>query len=243
MSRLPRLIASGYPHHLIHRGNNGQTVFLDDEDRCRLLSLLAEHAPREQVAVHAYVLMPDQFQLLLTPATRDGLPRVMQALSRRYVQSFNRRHARRGTLWDGRYRSTVLQADRHLLECMVYMDRCPVRGGLTGSAADYPWSSHAQYVGGSPNTHPDTHLARPHEYWQLGNTPFERESAYAKRVANGLSPARQRTLLNATLTGWVLGTTEFARQLQDRTGRRTLRGHPGRPRRGSTPPASRHGQD
>ena len=119
MARLPRLTLPGHLHHVILRGNNRQPIFHGAEDFEALLTLLKDGAAKETVAVHAYVLMDNHFHLLVTPTTQDGLPRMMQAVGRRYVQYFNRRHARTGTLWEGRYRSTVLQPERYLLACMV----------------------------------------------------------------------------------------------------------------------------
>ena len=134
MARLPRLTLPGHLHHVIQRGNNRQPIFQDGEDFHTMLALLADNALQHAVAVHAYVLMDNHFHLLVTPATADGLPKMMQAVGRRYVQYFNRRHARTGTLWEGRYRSTVLQADKYLLPCMVYLDLHPVRLGLAAEA-------------------------------------------------------------------------------------------------------------
>ena len=129
MSRQPRLTVPGYPHHIIQRGNNRQPIFVDDADRQRLLGDLAEHARNRGVAVHAYVLMSNHLHLLVTPEAADSVPLMMQGVGRAYVRYFNRRHGRSGTLWEGRYRSTLIEAERHLLACMVYIDLNPVRGG------------------------------------------------------------------------------------------------------------------
>jgi REP element-mobilizing transposase RayT len=147
MARQPRLTVPGYPHHIILRGNNRQAIVLDDADRRRLLDGLGEQAALAQVAVNAYVLMSNHLHLLLTPETAEGIPRLMQALGRNYVQAFNRRHARTGTLWEGRYRSTLIEAERYLLACMAYIDLNPVRAGMVATAADYPWSSHGHMIG------------------------------------------------------------------------------------------------
>jgi len=106
MARLPRLTAPGLPHHLIQRGNNRQSIFIDEVDCTRFLDELAELAAPHGLAVHAYVLMPNHVHLLATPVAGDTLARLMQALGRRYVRWFNARHRRTGTLWEGRYRST-----------------------------------------------------------------------------------------------------------------------------------------
>ena len=110
MARLPRLTLAGEVHHVILRGNNRQPVFLDGDDRSAFLLLLAEHAKREKVQVHAYVLMDNHLHLLMTPEQDSSMAKCMQGVGRSYVRRFNQKHGRTGTLWEGRYRSTVLEA-------------------------------------------------------------------------------------------------------------------------------------
>ena len=226
MARLPRLTLPGYAHHVIQRGNNRQPIFVDDEDFAMLYALWVEHAPQWQVAVHAFVLMGNHFHLLVTPSSDTGLPQMMQAVGRRYVQYYNRRHARSGTLWEGRYRSTVLQADRYVLPCMVYMDLNPVRAGLVSRPGDYHWSSHAHWMG----VRNDRLLTAPAQFWNLGNTPFAREAAYADLVHADVGSQIQAALTASTLSGWALGDSGFIEQLQKQTDRRVVQGQAGRPR-------------
>lgn len=225
MARLPRLTIPGLPHHVIQRGNNRQAIFADHTDYQTLLALIEEHAPKAGVAIHAYVLMSDHFHLLATPDSEQGLAHLMQGVGRRYVRYFNQRHARSGTLWEGRYRSTLIEAERYLLPCMVYMDLNPVRAGLVADPAQYPWSSHAHYVG----TRHDR-LVSPHPlYWKLGNTPFSREAAYAELVRSGVTGPEQQALTDSALRGWALGTADYLADLQKRTSRRLSKGRAGRP--------------
>jgi putative transposase len=147
MARLPRLTVPGYPHHIVQSGHNRQPIVLDDVDRQRLIDEMAEQARIHELVLHAYVMTDDRLQLLVTPATATGVPLLMQALGRGYVKYFNRRHARRGTLWEGRYRGSVLEAERYLLACMVHLDLYPVCADLAASPADYLWSSHMHYSG------------------------------------------------------------------------------------------------
>lgn len=225
MARLPRISFVGLPHHVIQRGHNGQAVFSGPSDYQLMLELLLEHARTLDVAVHAYVLMPDHFHLLLTPPSVTALPQMLQAMGRRYVRYFNDQHGRTGTLWDGRYRCTVLQPERFLLPCMAYMDLHPVRAALAASAADYAWSSHAHYIGRQVDR-----LVTPHaQFWGLGNTPFAREAAYAERVQAGTDAADQLALTDATLKGWALGDAGFVQTLQKDSPRRLTKGLPGRP--------------
>jgi len=226
LARQPRFTLAGYPHHVIQRGNNRQAVFVDDEDRRIWLELLHTHAQAQKVAVHGYVLMSNHVHLLLTPAEQDGIARLVQAVGRLYVRGFNRRHARSGTLWEGRYRSTLIESERYLLACMAYIDLNPVRAGLVAAPADYPWSSHVHYVGLRNDS-----MLTPHAlYWALGNTPFAREQAYA-RLVQGAQGSKAQSELGAAVHGRsVLGGESFIADLQKRTPQRLTPGRAGRPR-------------
>jgi len=225
MARLPRLTLPGYAHHIIQRGNNRQAVFSSAADHQMLLRLLDESARKFGVALHAYVQMDNHFHLLATPSTVDGLPQMMQAAGRRYVRYFNDSQGRSGTLWEGRYRATVIEAERYLLPCMAYMDLNPVRAGLAAEARDYPWSSHGHYAGLRVDS-----LLTPHPLvWALGNTPFSREAAYAGLVRAGITLEQQDQLTRSALSGWALGGSDFLAELQKQTGRRLTKNQAGRP--------------
>jgi putative transposase len=230
MARLNRLTVTGYPHHVILRGNNRQTIFRSDEDQQVFYDLLLECSQQQNVEVHAYVLMTNHVHLLMTPQRDGALSKMMQAVARRYVQYFNRRYTRTGTLWDGRYRSTLIQADRYMLACMVYIDLNPVRAHLVAQPLDYRWSSHSQYVG--PRT---DRLITPHAiYWALGNTPFAREAAYTELVRSGITREQQAALVESTVKSWALGDASFVQGLQTQTPRRLLKTQAGRPHKKPT---------
>jgi putative transposase len=225
MARLPRLTVPGYPHHIIQRGNNRQAIFASNADYETLLAMLDEHARKAQVAIHAYVLMSNHFHLLATPESAEAIPAMMQAVGRRYVRHFNQRQTRSGTLWEGRYKSTLIQTERYLLTCMAYIDLNPVRAGLVGDPGDYPWSSYAHYVGRRNDK-----IVSPHPlYWELGNTPFSREAAYSELVQAGVSEQQQRALTDSALRGWALGEADYVADLQKRTQRRVSKTRAGRP--------------
>ena len=225
MARLPRLTVPGYPHHVMQRGNNRQDIFLSVADYQYLLGLIGGNAQKFEVDIHSYVLMTNHFHLLATPQTEAGLPQMMQAIGRSYVRYFNDMYGRSGTLWEGRYRSTLLQTDRYLLACMAYIDLNPVRAGLVSDVRDYPWSSHAFYVGMRNDK-----LITPHSlFWELANTPFSREAAYFELVRAGVSSQQQETLTRSVLDGWALGEPEFIEDLQKRTTRRVSKSKAGRP--------------
>ena len=225
MARLPRLTLPGYPHHVIQRGNNRQPIFSTAADYTHLLALMDESAKRFEVSVHAYVLMGNHFHLLATPHADKGLPLMMQAVGRSYVRYFNQLQNRSGTLWEGRYRSTLIEAERYLLPCMAYIDLNPVRAGLVAEAKDYPWSSHGHHAGLRADK-----LVTPHPlFWSLGNTPFGREAAYAEMVRSGISAEQEAALTTSALSGWALGSENFVADLQRRTERRVQKVQAGRP--------------
>ena len=193
-----------------------------------MLDLLREMSRRFEVDVHAYVLMPNHFHILLTPKTEQGLPQFMQAVGRSYVRYFNNRHGRSGTLWEGRFRSSVLEAPVYLLPAMVGLDWAPVRAGLAAQPQDWAWSSHAHYRGLRVDR-----LITPHaQYWALGNTPFDRENAYAEMVRTGLDEAQWQRMEGAARGGWALGSEPFLQALNTQGAtRRLTQARPGRPRK------------
>jgi putative transposase len=169
--------------------------------------------------------MSNHLHLLLTPLEDKSLPQMMQALGRAYVLYFNKRHSRSGTLWEGRYRSALIQTERYFLACMAYIDLNPVRAGMVAQAADYAWSSHGHYIGSRQEM-----WLSPHPlYWGMGNTPFAREAAYADLVQSGVNQTQQQALTSSALSGWALGEEDFVQGLQKQTPRRVRPVKAGRP--------------
>lgn len=228
MARLPRLIVPDLPHFVIQRGNDRQAIFRDDADRRRYLGALLDVARTHRLAIHAYVLMDDHVQILATPATAEGLGRTIQALGRRYVGWFNLRHGRNGTLWEGRYRCAVIESDRYLLTCMRYIELNPVRTGIVGRAADFPWSSAGHHLG----QRPDQLLTDHRLFWALGNTPFERQVAWRCLLDQGVSDREGAQITDSVLKGWACGGEAFLAWLRDRTSRPVAPRPRGRPASG-----------
>ena len=218
MSRQARISLPGYPHHVIQRGNNRQAIFATDADRRDMLNLLLEASRLHNVAIHSYVLMSNHLHMLASPSTDDGLSLMMQQMGRSYVPRYNLRQGRSGTLFEGRYRSTLVQTERYLLACMAYIDLNPVRCGLVAQPQDYPWSSYAHYAGMRADP-----LVTPHaHFWNLGNTPFAREAAYTALVQAGLAADLQQRITTSLLKNHALGDDGFVTGLELQT-QRTLR--------------------
>jgi putative transposase len=232
MARKPRSIIAGYPFHVIVRGNNRQAIFHDDDDRASFKSILKEACLAHGLAVHAYVMMTNHVHLIGTPARDEALARVMQAVGRQYVRRFNHRHGRTGTLWEGRYRASLIQGDRHLLACQRYVEMNPVRAGMVGRPEQYEWSSHRHHLGLASDP-----LVSPHTvYWALGNTPFERELAY-RALFESLPPVPDEELTHRLLLGHPVADAAFLEDLEMRSGRALVPRPVGRPRKASAPGA------
>lgn len=225
MARQPRLILPNQPHHLIQRGNDNAAIFRDDEDYTHFLAWLKESAKFYRVAIHAWVLLPDQLQLLATPLDEDGLALMMQKVGRLYVPWFNAKHGRSGTLFGGRFRTAVIDPAQYLLACMNYIELHPVRMQQAATPLDYPWSSYAHHAG----VHADTLINDHARYWDLGNTPFQREAAYIALAQQGLSMDELATIDAAVLKGAALGSHDFKAALEKKTRRQILPAKRGRP--------------
>ena len=166
MARLPRICLPGIPQHIIQRGTNRQVCFASEEDLSAYAHWLEESAKKNQVAIHAWVFMTNHVHLLVTPQTSNGVSRMMQTLGRHYVRYFNYTYQRTGTLWEGRFKSCVIDAEEYLLTCQRYIELNPVRAGMVDSPEDYVWSSYrANGLGANVKMH------TPHVLYQsLGKT-------------------------------------------------------------------------
>jgi putative transposase len=226
MARLPRLTLAGHVHLVALQCRAGQSMFVDDEDRRRYSVAVLESSREHAVAVHAYALLDDEVLLLVSALEPASLGRFMQAVGRRYVRPFNRRHARTGALWEGRFRSTVIDPASFLLECMRLIEQAPVRRGSVSQAGDWVWSSAAHHAGRKTDSIVTEHAV----YWQLGNTPFERQARHARELGVMLADETVAELLAAARHGWPMGSAVFLRGLAEATERPVQRRPRGRPR-------------
>lgn len=225
MARLPRLVVPGQPHHVIQRGAGRQAVFLDTDDYITFLQHLKAASRHFKVAIHAYVLMSNHLHLLATPSDQTGLARMMQWIGRYYVPYFNQKYDRSGTLWQGRFKTAVVDSERYFLMCSRYIESNPVRANIVDTPADYRWSSYVHHAGGAQDSLITEHAL----YWALGNTPFAREAAYRILVEQPIPSADAAMLTDATLKGWAIGADGFKAALEKATLRRVTPARRGRP--------------
>lgn len=210
MSRLPRLVVAGAPLHLIQRGNNRSATFFSAEDYGRYGAVLFEASQRYGCAIHAYVLMTNHVHLLLTPRDSRGPARMMQAVGRTYVRYFNERYERTGTLWEGRYRSTIVDSEGYLLACARYIELNPVRARMVEDPSQYYWSSHRHNAYGQPDP-----LVTQHAVIQaLDNGSGIRREAYRALFEQELDLSAVDAIRRATNRGTALGGTPFCEKIE-----------------------------
>lgn len=226
MARQPRFAAPGCPQHVIQRGNNKSEMFGSPNDYLVFRSCLLSAIERHQTAIHAYVFMTNHVHLLMSPMNPNGISRVMQSVGRRYVRYFNDRYRRTGTLWEGRYRATVIDTEQYFFTCSRYIEENPLRAGMLRDLAEYGWSSYGCNALGREDP-----LITPHDqYMRLGTSPAGRQRAYRAMFrelpdSDSLGPIR-----DATNHAWALGNGDFQREIS-RLGRRAAPLPPGPPSR------------
>lgn len=225
MPRKPRMYLGGMPCHVIQRGNNRSVCFIAAEDYQYYLECLNDACGRYRVSVHAYVLMTNHVHLLVTPDTDDGISRVMQSLGRRYVQYFNYRYRRSGTLWEGRHKASLVQADRYLIACYRYIELNPVRAAMVRNPADYCWSSHRANAYGEWSKQ-----LTPHgDYLALGETPETRLSSYRKLFEVDQKAGELSDIRRAANFAMPLGNDQFKEQIEAALNRSIGQARFGRP--------------
>jgi putative transposase len=227
MARLRRIELTDWPYMVSLQAQDDQLLVRDDEDRQQLLSTLRDAAREHELAIHAYVLLDSRLYLLATPKQANALSLSIQSLGRRYVAGFNRRHHRQGGLWAGRYRSTIVDPARHLLNCMLFIELHPELDGSSLQAENYAWSSVFHHLGRRTDPLITDHVL----FWSLGNTPFERQAAWQRRLDDGLSLSTYQLLAESTHKGWALAESTTLTQLQEQIDRPLQPRPRGRPRK------------
>jgi len=225
MARLPRISPVDVPVHIIQRGNNRQVCFAAEEDYEAYVGWLSEYAKKYMVDVHAWVLMSNHVHLLCTPRRGGSLSLLMQSLGRRYVRYFNHEYQRSGTLWEGRYKSCLIQEELYLLEVYRYMELNPVRAEMVAGPGDYRWSSYQVNGLGRKSS-----LCTPHQvYLALGVNSVERRKAYRALFERHVEGELLEEIRANTNKGLALGNDRFKEEIETLTGRRVKAKKRGRP--------------
>ncbi len=214
MPRIPRLNLPDYPQHVIQRGNNREPCFDSEKDYAIYLAKLSEYADQFKVEIHSYVLMTNHVHLLVTPKLGNGVSLMMQALGRYYVRYFNKRYKRTGTLWEGRFKSSIIDSDLYFLTVSRYIELNPVRAKMVQHPSQYKWSSFDSNAGLKPNK-----IIKPHAiYLALGDTTKIRTECYAALFESKIPRYIIKEIQVAINATRVLGDEVFQRQLEKETG-------------------------
>lgn len=217
MARLPRFVIPGQPQHIIVRGNNREAIFYAETDYQFYLGKLKQACDKHQCDLHAYVLMTNHVHLLITPKTRESLSKALQMIGRYYVQYFNFTYERTGTLFEGRYKATVIDSEHYLLSCYRYIELNPVRAAMVAHPGEYPWSSYAINALGKNDSR---ELLTPHkEYLLLDLDATKRQSAYRALFKTCISEKTLEEIRESTNKSWVLGSDKFKAQIERKSGR------------------------
>lgn len=215
------------PVHAVQRGNNRAACFADDVDLAFYLHHLGRLVGEEGCALHAYCLMTNHVHLLLTPEREDSCSRLFRRLGLLYTQYFNKRYRRTGSVWEGRFRSNLVQTSEYLLACYRYIELNPVRAGMVVEPSQYRWSSFAANAG----TTEDPRITPHAEYLRLGRDRGECRRQYQALFGTNLAPELVNEIRLTTNSGYALGSEAFRIVIGRKLGRRVYRGKPGRPPR------------
>jgi putative transposase len=217
MARLPRFVIPGQPQHVIVRGNNREAIFYIEADYQFYLDKLKLACEKHGCDLHAYVLMTNHVHLLITPQKKESLAKALQMIGRYYVQYFNFTYQRTGTLFEGRYKATLIDSEHYLLSCYRYIELNPVRAAMVAHPKEYPWSSYAVNALGAVDARA---LVVPYnEYLSLGAAPKKRQTAYRALFKTRISEQTLEDIREYTNKSWVLGSSKFKAKIEAKTGR------------------------
>ena len=230
MARLPRINIAHIPQHITQTGHNNLNCFFDDEDYEFYLESLKAASEQYEVDIHAYTLLPNAPHIIATPHLNDGLPSMMQSLGRRYVQYINHRYQRSGTLWSGRYKSSVIDSDAYLLSCYRYVELKPMHDGLVENPEDYYWSSFNHHTGRKKNKFITDHSL----YLKLGDTWHERANHYNQQFTYEFDPHLLQYIAETIKLGQVLGGDKFKDRIERIANHRVRPLKRGRPKKATS---------
>lgn len=231
MPRKPRFFLPDMPAHIVQRGHSREPVFFEDNDYHAYRNWLSEAAARYDCAIHAYVLMTNHIHILATPTDKQGISRMMQYIGRRYVPYINYTYGTSGSIWEGRYKASLIHDEQYLLTCMRYIELNPVRANMTKTPGQYRWSSYRANGQGKEDK-----LITPHPlYLALGKTKPSRLEAYKALFKAHIDEAELKDIRAAWQTGTPLGNEYFKEKIERKLKSKVGQARRGRPKRALTP--------
>jgi len=227
MPRKPRFYLPDNPVHIVQRGHNKNNVFFENEDYKVYLDWLQEGSEWYEVPIHAYALLPNEIHILASPSQKEAASRMMQYQGRRYVPYVNTAYGKTGTLWQGRYKASLIDPETYFLNCMLFIENLPVRDGLVKSAGAYKWSSYKANAQGKKNA-----LITPHEVYKgIARGDKKRQEKYTALTKAGLSEAVKTDIQDAWQTGTPLGSDKFKKMVERKLKIKVGHAKRGRPRK------------
>jgi putative transposase len=225
MPRKPRFCLSGSPVHIVQRGHSREPVFFEDGDYRAYLNWLEEAAARYDCAIHAYVLMTNHIHLLATPKDQNGISRMMQFIGRRYVPYINHNYGTSGSLWEGRYKASLISDEQYLFTCMRYIELNPIRADMVNSPGHYRWSSYRYNAQGKE----DPVVTEQPLYTRLGKTRAGRRDAYKALFKGHIEEDQLKAIRAAWQTGTPLGNEYFREKVERKLNTKVGQDRRGRP--------------
>ncbi len=213
MSRIARIIIPGWPYHVVHRGNNKQPIFLDEEDKQRYIRLVRIYKKKWDCKILGYSLMPNHVHLLIIPSENPSLAKAMQGISLCFTQEFNRKYKRTGRLWEARYFSSVIDKDHYLWAVVHYVDWNSVRAGIVKRPEDYHWSSARMHILGTEDP-----LVDPRDLEEFGEI-----NQYRNYIENAETERDIGIIKKMTRKGLPIGNFEFQEVIESKTNRKLIR--------------------
>ena len=207
MARLPRIVIPHQPLHVMHRGNNQQDIFLTDDDMARIKNDIGQALDKSKCSLHAYVIMTNHLHLLITPEDKYQLSTFMQTMANRYVRYFNKLNNRTGTIWEGRYKSSVIDSEHYLFTLYRYIEMNPVKAGMVKKPEDYAWSSFRHHGLGET----DPLITESEQYYRLGISKQQRCKDYQALFNQQVDKAKEITI--ATERGEIYGDFSFHQKM------------------------------
>ncbi|WP_426208945.1 transposase [Massilia sp. TWP1-3-3] len=215
MSRYRRPVFANVPLHIVQRGNNRNPCFFCKGDYQVFLGMMEDALAEFDCTLHAYVLMPNHVHLLASPVDTTAPASLMQRVGQRYTQYVNRRYRRYGTLWQGRYHSSLVDNEGYFLTCQRYIELNPVRAGIVAHPVDYDWSSYRVHAHGEPSD-----IVVPHDlYHAIDAEKRARESSYRALFAQALPEPLLDQVRQATQSNGIYGSAQFSEQISVALGR------------------------
>ncbi|MCX5711463.1 MAG: transposase [Candidatus Omnitrophica bacterium] len=232
MARKPRMFVTGLPFHVVQRGNNKNPIFFSETDYLFFLSVLREAKLKHPCLIFAYCLMPNHFHLLIQPEAKENISFLIKFLGSKYVRYINKVYKRSGTLWEGRFKCSIVEEEAYFLTCLRYIETNPLRAGIVNNVEEYLWSSYRCRAFGENDGLTDL----DEWYKELGLASSQRQILYRCNFNNDISDSVLEFIREMTNKGGVIGGTEFKDKLEEIIAQKIIIRKPGRPRKNNSDP-------